>query len=175
MSVKATRLVPCFDDVTTRHSLFADFLGKHLMLTRERDWSPVLMTSPHDILFSRISWVNTSVCARWPLYRLTLEKEAELELMRSKKRQERDYFKKMETGELQPRDEEKKPKLLIGKIKDVSRPIEFKELCSLLSVVKVSYFFSIFSRQKQIIFSSQCRFQNFRELIISIYNLLLSN
>lgn len=51
--------------------------------------------------------------------RLTLEKEAELELMRSKKRKERDYFKKMETGELQPRDEEKKPKLLIGKIKDL--------------------------------------------------------
>jgi hypothetical protein len=66
-------------------------------------------------------------------YRLTLEKEAELELMRSKKRQERDYFKKMETGELQPRDEEKKPKLLIGKIKDVSRPIEFKELCILVA------------------------------------------
>jgi hypothetical protein len=52
--------------------------------------------------------------------RLTLEKEAELELMRSKKRQERDYFKKMETGELQNKDEEKKPKLLIGRIKDVS-------------------------------------------------------
>ncbi len=84
------------------------------------------------------------MCAHADRYRLTLEKEAELELMRSKKRQERDYFKKMETGELQPRDEEKKPKLLIGKIKDVSRPIEFEELCSLLMVVKVSYFFSVF-------------------------------
>jgi hypothetical protein len=57
--------------------------------------------------------------------RLTLEKEAELEMMRSKKRQERDYFKKMETGELTNKEEEKKPKLLIGKIKDVSQLLQF--------------------------------------------------
>ena len=67
-------------------------------------------------------------CALWPPgSRLTLEKEAELELMRSKKRQERDYFKKMETGELN-KDEEKKPKLLIGKIKDVSQPMVAQHL-----------------------------------------------
>ena len=53
-------------------------------------------------------------------FRVTLEKEAELEIMRSKKRQERDFFKKMENGELNPKDEEKKqPKLLVGKLKDV--------------------------------------------------------
>ena len=49
---------------------------------------------------------------------MTLEKEAELEIMRSKKRQERDFFKKMENGEIN-KEEEKKPKLLVGKLKDV--------------------------------------------------------
>ena len=38
--------------------------------------------------------------------------------MRSKKRQERDFFKKMENGEIN-KEEEKKPKLLVGKLKDV--------------------------------------------------------
>ena len=51
--------------------------------------------------------------------KITLEKEAELEMMRSKKREERDFFKKMESGELDPKEKEKKPKLLVGKIKDV--------------------------------------------------------
>ena len=48
--------------------------------------------------------------------RTTLEKEAELQLMRSKKRGERDFFKKMENGEV--KDEgPKEPKLLIGRLK----------------------------------------------------------
>ena len=38
--------------------------------------------------------------------------------MRSKKREERNFFKKMENGELEVK-EEHRPKLLVGKIKDV--------------------------------------------------------
>ena len=48
--------------------------------------------------------------------RTTLEKEAELQVMRSKKRGERDFFKKMESGEMKD-DGPKEPKLLIGKLK----------------------------------------------------------
>jgi len=48
--------------------------------------------------------------------RTTLEKEAELQTMRSKKRGERDFFKKMESGEIKD-DGPKEPKLLIGKLK----------------------------------------------------------
>merc|ERR1719228_806462 len=48
--------------------------------------------------------------------RTTLEKEAELQTMRSKKRGERDFFKKMERGEIKD-DGPKEPKLLIGKLK----------------------------------------------------------
>jgi len=51
--------------------------------------------------------------------RTTLEKDTELAMMRTKKRGERDYFKKMENGELQ-KDEVKEPKLLIGKLKDLN-------------------------------------------------------
>ena len=49
---------------------------------------------------------------------MTLEKEAELEAMRSRKREERDYFKKMENGEIAT-EKENRPKLLVGKFKDV--------------------------------------------------------
>merc|ERR1719228_1386992 len=48
--------------------------------------------------------------------RTTLEKEAELQVMRSKKRGERDFFQKLESGELKD-DGPKEPKLLIGKLK----------------------------------------------------------
>ena len=47
--------------------------------------------------------------------RTTLEKDAELAQMRKNKRSERDYFKKMENGELKDKKSEfKEPKLLIG-------------------------------------------------------------
>ena len=49
--------------------------------------------------------------------RTTLEKEAELAQMRKNKRGERDFFKKMENGELNE-EKPKEPKLLIGKLKD---------------------------------------------------------
>ena len=54
--------------------------------------------------------------------KMTIEKEAELEMMRTKKRGERDFFKKMESGELdeEKTTEPKQPKLLVGKFKDVS-------------------------------------------------------
>jgi len=48
--------------------------------------------------------------------RLTLEKEAELEIMRSRKRGERDFFKKMENGE--GSKVETKPQLLVGRLKE---------------------------------------------------------
>jgi len=48
--------------------------------------------------------------------RTTLEKEAELQVMRSKKRGERDFFQKLESGELKDAGP-KEPKLLIGKLK----------------------------------------------------------
>jgi len=46
-----------------------------------------------------------------------LEKDAELAMMRSRKRDERDFFKKMEKGETK-KEEIKEPKLLIGKLRD---------------------------------------------------------
>merc|ERR1719228_1016102 len=49
--------------------------------------------------------------------RTTLEKDAELAQMRKNKRGERDFFKKMENGELNE-EKRKEPKLLIGKLKD---------------------------------------------------------
>merc|ERR1719495_2106205 len=48
--------------------------------------------------------------------RITLEKEAELETMRSRKRGERDFFKKMENGEINK--PEHKPQLLVGRLKE---------------------------------------------------------
>merc|ERR1712080_502300 len=50
--------------------------------------------------------------------RNTLEKDAELAMMRSRKRGERDYFKKMENGELLQNEKKPEPKLLIGKLRD---------------------------------------------------------
>ena len=47
------------------------------------------------------------------------EKDAELELMRKAKREQRDYFKKMESGKLEEKAR-KEPKMLVGKLKDVS-------------------------------------------------------
>ena len=58
---------------------------------------------------------SLNLCA-W--FRITLEKEAELDIMRSKKRAERDFFKKMENGEMD-KEKIKEPKLLIGKLKEV--------------------------------------------------------
>jgi len=49
--------------------------------------------------------------------RTTLEKDAELAQMRKNKRGERDFFKKMENGELNE-EKRKEPKLLVGKLKD---------------------------------------------------------
>ena len=54
--------------------------------------------------------------------RLVLEKEQELQNMRNKKRQEKEFFRKMEAGELDENDGKKEPKLLVGKFKDVSYP-----------------------------------------------------
>jgi len=49
--------------------------------------------------------------------KMTREKELELEAMRSKKRGESDYWKKMEKGELED-TKKKEPKLLVGRLKD---------------------------------------------------------
>ena len=57
--------------------------------------------------------------------RTICEKEAELELMRKGKRGQRDYFKKLEEGKAEDNEANKKePKLLVGKLKDVSEEHE---------------------------------------------------
>jgi len=48
--------------------------------------------------------------------RITLEKDAELQMMRTKKRGERDFFKKLENGDAKD-EAPKEPKLLVGKLK----------------------------------------------------------
>ena len=51
----------------------------------------------------------------------TAEKDAELELMRKSKREQREYFQMMEAGKLENIEKKRKePKLLVGKLKDVS-------------------------------------------------------
>ena len=58
----------------------------------------------------------------------TAEKDAELEMMRKSKREQREYFQMMEAGKLEGHESKRKePKLLVGKLKDVS----FGELCEL--------------------------------------------
>lgn len=54
--------------------------------------------------------------------RSILEKEQELQQMRKTKREQKEFFRKMEAGELNKADEEqqKEPKLLVGKIRDVN-------------------------------------------------------
>ena len=53
--------------------------------------------------------------------RITLEKDAELQMMRTRKRGERDFFKKLENGELKE-DGPKEPKLLVGRLKVYRKP-----------------------------------------------------
>ena len=48
--------------------------------------------------------------------RITAEKDAELHMMRTKKRGERDFFKKLENGDVKE-ETPKEPKLLVGKLK----------------------------------------------------------
>merc|ERR1719232_211673 len=48
--------------------------------------------------------------------RITSEKDAELHMMRTKKRGERDFFKKLENGDVKE-ETPKEPKLLVGKLK----------------------------------------------------------
>ena len=52
--------------------------------------------------------------------RTIVEKDAELEVMRKGKSEQRDYFKKLEEGKLNV-NELKQPKLLVGKIRDVRK------------------------------------------------------
>ena len=53
---------------------------------------------------------------------MTQDKDAELEMMRKSKRQQREYFQMMEAGKLDSKEDValKAPKLLVGKLKDVS-------------------------------------------------------
>ena len=51
--------------------------------------------------------------------RVNWEKEQELEQMRKSKREQKEFFKKLESGELEADNAPKEPKLLVGKIKDV--------------------------------------------------------
>ena len=64
--------------------------------------------------------------------RSIVEKEAELELMRKGKRQQRDFFKKLESGATaneEDQGEKKEPKLLVGKLKS-----EVKILLPIISI-----------------------------------------
>ena len=47
-----------------------------------------------------------------------MEKEAELEMMRKGKGEQRDYFKKLEEGKIGEGSKRKEPKLLVGKLKE---------------------------------------------------------
>ena len=82
--------------------------------------------------------------------RTVAEKEAELELMRKGKRDERDYFKKLEEGKIEE-GPKKEPKLLVGKLKDVegSEDIdtEVPEMASLAS--RFSFFENHEEKEKQ--------------------------
>lgn len=74
----------------------------------------VLSTHLSSLFLSPFPHVH---CIAVSTFRLTLEKEAELETMRSRKRGERDFFKKMENGEINK--PEHKPQLLVGRLKEV--------------------------------------------------------
>ena len=51
--------------------------------------------------------------------RSIVEKNQELEMMRKTKRDQKEFFKKMEAGELDEDSQRPEPKLLVGKITDV--------------------------------------------------------
>ena len=81
--------------------------------------------------------------------RTILEKDAELEIMRKNKSEQRDYFKKLEEGKLD-NHEFKEPKLMVGRIKDKladGNGEDFNE--DVPEMASVASKFSFFEKQKE--------------------------
>lgn len=80
--------------------------------------------------------------------RTILEKDAELEIMRKNKSEQRDYFKKLEEGKMD-NQEHKEPKLMVGRIKDklADGGEEFNE--DVPEMASVASKFSFFEKQKE--------------------------
>jgi len=79
--------------------------------------------------------------------RTILEKDAELEIMRKKKSEQRDYFKKLEEGKID-NQEYKEPKLMVGRIKDkIADGEDFNE--DVPEMASVASRFTFFEKQKE--------------------------
>ena len=80
--------------------------------------------------------------------RTILEKDAELEVMRKKKSEQRDYFKQLEEGKISNEEYQSKPKLMVGKIKDKKETEEdFNE--DVPEMASVSSRFSFFENHQE--------------------------
>ena len=80
--------------------------------------------------------------------RTILEKDAELEVMRKKKSEQRDYFKQLEEGKISNEEYQSKPKLMVGKIKDKKETEEdFNE--DVPEMASVASRFTFFEKQKE--------------------------
>merc|ERR1739844_104934 len=80
--------------------------------------------------------------------RTILEKDAELEVMRKKKSEQRDYFKQLEEGKISNEEYQSKPKLMVGKIRDKKETDEdFNE--DVPEMASVSSRFSFFENHEQ--------------------------
>merc|ERR1711981_298228 len=78
--------------------------------------------------------------------RTILEKDAELEIMRKSKSEQREYFKKLEEGKMN-NNEYKEPKLMVGKIKDKKVDEDFNE--DVPEMASVASRFSFFENHKE--------------------------
>ncbi len=77
-----------------------------------------------------------------------MDKEHELEMMRRTKRQQKEFFKKMESGQLDEQDEAKEPKLLVGKITKTAEGDIGGEVPELASLSNRFSFFEHFEEKK---------------------------
>ena len=78
--------------------------------------------------------------------RTIFEKDAELEVMRKGKSEQRDYFKKLEEGKMN-NNEFKEPKLMVGKIKDMKGEEDLNE--DVPEMASVSSRFSFFEHHQE--------------------------
>ena len=79
--------------------------------------------------------------------RTILEKDAELEIMRKNKSEQRDYFRKLEEGKMD-NQEYKEPKLMVGRIKDkLADGEDFNE--DVPEMASVASRFTFFEKQKE--------------------------
>ena len=78
--------------------------------------------------------------------RTILEKDAELEVMRKGRSEQREYFKKLEEGKIN-NNEYKEPKLMVGKIKDAKGEDDLNE--EVPELASVSSRFSFFEHHQE--------------------------